>query len=96
MIAGILGLDPEDDKISDQEWEEACQDAVDPNKGLLRGRFIECHNRTIMTRAKGQPFTTIKYVREVSPQEVRDMLPEGTEERLFPNGELETLIGHPA
>jgi len=80
FIAGALSMNVDD--ITETEAMSCC--GVEQP---LTGTVIECRNRQIQTKA-GNPFTVIKYEREVPASELLQVLPPIDQENFFPGGAL--------
>lgn len=80
FIAGACSMDA--DAITEVEAMEVCG-VGQP----LTGTVVECRNRQIQTKA-GNPFTVVKYEREVPAAELMQALPPIDQENFFPGGAL--------
>lgn len=73
-------------EISEEDVNEELCEQVFPEKddqeSIFAGLIVECSNRNIVTK-KNNDFTAVKYVREVSPQEILETLDDESIERFF-------------
>jgi hypothetical protein len=85
FLAAVLGLPT-------TEVEESHVLQVIDDDQPLQGTVVECHNRTILTREKGKPFTVINYKREVPALELIEILSDEVKATYFPDDLLERMV----
>jgi len=79
IVGDILGI--ANDEIDEEVTEELCAE-VFCAESIFAGIVVECNNRNIVKK-DGNDFTTIKYVRDIPPEELLEVLDEKTVERFF-------------